>query len=102
MNGIFEKIERETIPEIVRAIGFGDAFVAAKDDGMIQFRIASRENLDDTKGAGKWREFIRGEILAAGAADVKVSAIVSPVNPDTYTLYAVTALAEEKTFLAGR
>jgi len=101
MKDVFEKIERETIPEIAKAIGFG-AFIAAKDGGMIQFRIASRENLDDTKGAGKWREFIRGEILAAGAADVKVSAVVSPVNPGTYTLYAVTALAEENTFLAGR
>lgn len=101
MNDVFEKIERETIPEIEKALG-RKALVAAKDGGMIQFRIVSEENLDDTKGAGKWREFIRERILAAGAADAKVSPVVSPFGPDRYALYAVTALAEEKTFLAGR
>lgn len=101
MKDIFEKIERETIPEIEKALGH-KALVAAKDGEMIQFRIVSEENLDDTKCVGKWREFIRGRILAAGAADAKVSPVSSPFEPGRYTLYAVTALAEEKTFLAGR
>lgn len=101
MDRVFEKIERETIPEIEKALG-RKALISAKDGGSIQFRIVSEENLDDTKGAGKWSGFIRGKILAAGAADAKISPIVSPFGPDRYALYAVTALDGKKTFLAGR
>lgn len=97
MNEILERIERETIPEIERAVG-RKALITAKTDGLIRFRIASEENLDDTKGAGKWREFIYGKAFRAGAAETRISPIVSPVGPDSFTLYSVTVFAAEEAF----
>jgi len=93
MNELFDKIEREVIPEIEAALG-RDALVSARDEDMFQFRIVAEENLDETKGAGKWREWIRGRLLAAGAPCVKVSPIMSPFHPETYAIYAVTVLAD--------
>jgi len=97
MNEILERIERETIPEIERAVG-RKALITAKNDRFIGFRIASEENLDDTKGAGKWREFIYGKACGAGAAETKISPIVSPVGPGSFTLYSVTVFAAPDAF----
>lgn len=97
MNEILERIERETIPEIERAVG-RKALITAKNDRFIGFRIASEENLDDTKGAGKWREFIYEKAFRAGAAETKISPIVSPVGPGSFTLYSVTVFAAPDAF----
>ena len=86
------------IPEIEKAIG-RKALVSTREDDLHQFRIVAEESLDETKGAGKWREWIRGRLLAAGAPCVKVSPIVSPICPERYAIYSVTVLMEERMFL---
>ena len=93
MNGLFDRIEREAIPGIEKELGH-EALIAAREDGMFQFRIVAEENLDETNGEGKWREWMRGRLLAVGAPCVKVSPIVSPFHPETYAIYAVTVLAD--------
>lgn len=98
MNELFDKIKKEVIPEIEKALGHG-ALVATCDEEMLQFRIVAEENLDDTKGEGKWREWIRERLLSAGAPCVKVSPIVSLVKPDKYAIYSVTVLMEERMFM---
>lgn len=91
MTELFDRIEKEALPEIEKALEH-KALIAAREDGMFQFRIVAEENLDVTKGKGKWREWIRGRLLAAGAPCVKVSPIVSPIRPDKFSIYAVTVL----------
>ena len=76
MNELFDRIGREVIPEIEKALG-RKTLIGVCEDGMLQFRIVTEENLSDTKGEGKWREWIRGQLIAAGAPCVKVSPIVS-------------------------
>ncbi len=91
MNELFDRIENEVLPDIETALGH-KAFIAVREDGMLQFRIVAEENLDVTKGEGEWREWIRGRLLAADAPCVKVSPIVSPICPDKFSIYAVTVL----------
>lgn len=95
---LFDRIEKEVLPEIEKALGH-KALIAAREDCMSQFRIVAEENLDVTKGEGKWREWIRERLIAAGAPCVKVSPIFSPIRYDKFSIYAVTVLTENHVYM---
>lgn len=91
MNELFDRIENEALPEIEKALGH-KALIGVREEGWLQFRIVAEENLCETKGEGKWREWMRERLITAGAPCVKVSPIVSPFRPDKFSIYAVTVL----------
>lgn len=99
MNKLFDRIKKEVFPEIEKALGH-KALIVAREDGLLRFRIVAEERLDETKGAGRWREWIRGSLIAAGVPCVKVSPIVSPLRPDKFSIYAVTMLMDESISLS--